>query len=289
MIYIPPPPCIYFSTTDEFDGVRESDRAALHEAMEQQTCSVAKAGMVTTLRTRASVFGTCNPSGHRRYNPKRPLTEQLNISGPLLSRFDIVLLLLDDINPIWDEQVADHILKTHSNSAASTPGSLLKDLIKPSSTSAASVFSDINVLQQYIQWVKTRFHPTMTPESEEILSGYYHLRRFAHGRHAARTTLRLLESLVRVSQAHARLMARDRVLKQDAVMAVALIDSSAVDGESVLTVAELSGASLSAPGDQFWENPDEEYEKLERMVVGAIRNAGLGGGGTRELPWHDPR
>ncbi len=291
---------------DEFDSVREADRAALHEAMEQQTCSVAKAGLVTTLHTRAAVFGTCNPRGHKRYNPRRPLSEQLDISGPLLSRFDIVLLLLDDMNPIWDEAVADHILKAHSNHRNSinkdrlsnglTPNSTITLPLNPqlnglvtnnenldilpyqgstlSSTSAWGVES----LRQYIAWVKTTFHPTMTPAAEQVLSGYYQLRRGAAGRHAARTTLRLLESLVRLAQAHARLMAKDIVEVVDAVMAVALVDTSVVDGESVLGLSADSGIGLAASGDQFHDRPDEAYAKLEETVLSAVQSCGCGGG-----------
>jgi DNA helicase MCM9 len=290
---------------DEFDSVREADRAALHEAMEQQTCSVAKAGLVTTLHTRASVFGTCNPRGHRRYNPRRPLSEQLDISGPLLSRFDIVLLLLDDMNPIWDEAVANHILKAHSsyrnnnikrgNNHGLTPSSMTTTTATPLQPGSNNNENHVNLellpygennisnktnnavwnvesLRQYISWVKSTFHPTMTSAAEQVLSGYYQLRRGAAGRHAARTTLRLLESLVRLAQAHARLMAKETVEVMDAVTAVALVDSSVVDGESVLGLSAELGIGIAAAGDQFQERPDEAYLKLEAAVLSAVQS-----------------
>lgn len=64
------------------------------------------------------MFGTCNPRGNKRYNPRQPLAAQLNLGGPLLSRFDIVLLLLDELDPSWDSLISDHILESHQQQGA---------------------------------------------------------------------------------------------------------------------------------------------------------------------------
>ena len=94
---------------DEFDGIKEADKTSIHEVMEQQTLSVAKAGLVTSLTTRTTVFGAMNPRG----NAKDSIAEQTSLSGPLLSRFDILLPLFDTKNSDTDELVSEHILTNH--------------------------------------------------------------------------------------------------------------------------------------------------------------------------------
>ncbi len=94
---------------DEFDGIKEADKTSIHEVMEQQTLSVAKAGLVTSLTTRTTVFGAMNPRG----NPRDSIAEQTSLSGPLLSRFDILLPVLDAKSSDTDELVSEHILTNH--------------------------------------------------------------------------------------------------------------------------------------------------------------------------------
>lgn len=94
---------------DEFDGIREADKVSIHEVMEQQTLSIAKAGLVTSLSTRTSVFGAMNPRG----KPKDSVAEQTLLSGPLLSRFDILLPVHDAKSAEADEIISEHILTNH--------------------------------------------------------------------------------------------------------------------------------------------------------------------------------
>merc|ERR1719450_1489019 len=99
---------------DEFDKMEESDRTAIHEVMEQQTVSIAKAGITTTLNTRTTILAAANPA-FGRYNKKRTPEENIALPAALLSRFDLLFLLLDTVDNDKDRQLALHVAKVHSN------------------------------------------------------------------------------------------------------------------------------------------------------------------------------
>ncbi|VAI72071.1 unnamed protein product [Triticum turgidum subsp. durum] len=238
---------------DEFDSMREHDRTTIHEAMEQQTISVAKAGLVTTLSTRTTVFGATNPKG--QYDSNESLSVNTTLSGPLLSRFDIVLVLLDKKNPKLDGIISSHILaqstKAEENKASdpavkSTQPLGIKEWTLP-------------CLRRYIHYVKQRFKPVLTKEAESVISGYYQLQRRDGTHNAARTTVRMLESLIRLAQAHARLMFRNEVTRLDAIAAILCIESS-------MTISAIIDGDGNALNSNFQENPDQEYIKEEQKI-----------------------
>ncbi|GAB4814822.1 hypothetical protein N2152v2_001868 [Parachlorella kessleri] len=181
------------------------------------------------------------------------------------SRFDIVLLLLDDLNPEWDDLISDHILESHQQQGrqVATQQHGLRAALDDQPQGWT-----IEVLRQYIQWVRQHFSPVMTQEAEELLTGYYQLRRQQAGRQAnSRATVRMLESLVRVSQAHARLMARNEVLLHDAAVAIGLLDiTTDVDSGSALP------AGCAVP-TAFEDDPDTTFAFAEEKLVSAVRAA----------------
>ncbi|CAL5379469.1 unnamed protein product [Camellia sinensis] len=233
---------------DEFDSMREHDRATIHEAMEQQTISIAKAGLVTTLSTRTIVFGATNPKG--QYDPNQPLSVNTALSGPLLSRFDIVLVLLDTKNPEWDAVVSSHILGV----AEPEKGKHDEDL--------ANIWP-LPLLRRYIHFVKRNFKPILTKEAEKVISSYYQLQRRSATQNAARTTVRMLESLIRLAQAHARLMFRNEVTRLDAITAILCIESS-------MTASAIVDSVGNALHSNFTDNPDQEYIKQEKLILGML-------------------
>ncbi|KAL8521146.1 hypothetical protein ACS0TY_011625 [Phlomoides rotata] len=230
---------------DEFDSMREHDRATIHEAMEQQTISVAKAGLVTTLSSKAIVFGATNPKG--QYDPDQSLSVNTALSGPLLSRFDIVLVLLDTKNPQWDAVVSSHILSETEQPKINHDENL------------SDIWS-LTMIRRYIHFVKGYFRPILTKEAEKVISSYYQLQRRSATQNAARTTIRMLESLIRLAQAHARLMFRNEVTQLDAITAILCIESS-------MTTSAIVDSVGNALHSNFMDNPDQEYAKQERLIL----------------------
>ncbi|KAL6861804.1 hypothetical protein ACP4OV_017504 [Aristida adscensionis] len=230
---------------DEFDSMREHDRTTIHEAMEQQTISIAKAGLVTTLSTRTAVFGATNPKG--QYDPTECLSVNTTLSGPLLSRFDIVLVLLDRKNTKWDEIVSSHILGENFDE-------------KVDKTNDTEMEWTLPLLRRYILYVKKEFKPVLTKEAERVIASYYQIQRKSGAQNAARTTVRMLESLIRLSQAHARLMFSNEVTQLDAIAAILCIESS------MATSSIVDGAG-NALHSNFADNPDEECILTSDFVV----------------------
>ncbi|KAH0840264.1 MCM2/3/5 family-domain-containing protein [Lanmaoa asiatica] len=174
---------------DEFDKMDISDQVAIHEAMEQQTISIAKAGIHATLNARTSILAAANPiSG--RYDRKKTLRANLAMSAPIMSRFDMFFVVLDECDERTDLNIAKHIVNVHR---------FQDEAINPEFSTEA--------LQRYIRYART-FSPKLTPEAADILVERYRILRqddaTGVGRNSYRITVRQLESMIRLSEAIAR-------------------------------------------------------------------------------------
>ncbi|XP_077301402.1 uncharacterized protein LOC143921976 [Arctopsyche grandis] len=191
---------------DEFDKMNETTRSVLHEVMEQQTVSVAKAGIITTLNARCSILASCNPVGSK-YNLKRSILENINLPPTLLSRFDIVAVLIDKSDERNDKKVGEHILNMYVGD--------------PEDIKTISA----DLLKGYIKEAK-KISPMLTAQAIDFLSeSYVELRQLDNGKTITATT-RQLESLVRLSEAHARMRFSHTVDVNDVKEAVRLIKES---------------------------------------------------------------
>ncbi|MBE43961.1 MAG: ATPase [Thaumarchaeota archaeon] len=191
---------------DEFDKMKPEDRSALHEVMEQQTCSVAKGGIVATLNARTSILAAANPL-LGKYDPFRNITENVNLPIPLLTRFDLVFAIRDEPKKEADSQIARHILGMHRRG-----------------TYAVTPILDIDMLGKYLAYSK-RVDPVLSQEAEDKIFDYYLQMRNVESEDMITVTPRQLEALVRLATARARLLLKDEVDVSDAERAVYLVSN----------------------------------------------------------------
>ncbi|AET37466.1 MCM DNA helicase complex subunit MCM6 Ecym_1219 [Eremothecium cymbalariae DBVPG len=181
---------------DEFDKMDLSDQVAIHEAMEQQTISIAKAGIHATLNARTSILAAANPIGGR-YNRKLTLRGNLNMTAPIMSRFDLFFVILDDCNEKIDTELASHIVDLHMKR---------DDAIDPPFT--------VDQLRRYIKYART-FKPVLTKEARHFMvNKYKELRKNdiqGYSKSSYRITVRQLESMIRLSEAIARANCVDEI------------------------------------------------------------------------------
>jgi replicative DNA helicase Mcm len=196
---------------DEMDKMRDEDRGAIHPAMEQQVVSIAKGGIVATLNARTSILAAANPT-LGRYNPYQTIAQNISLPVTLLSRFDLIFVLRDTPDVEKDNRMAEHILRLHM--AAGSP-------------STAPLGTEL--LRKYISYAK-RLDPVITEEVIKVFQDFYVKMRASslEGGEASAVsiTARQLESLVRLSEARARVHLREEVTVEDAEAAIALMQRS---------------------------------------------------------------
>lgn len=190
---------------DEFDKIKPEDRSALHEVMEQQTCSVAKGGIVATLNARTSILSASNPI-YGKYDPYKNITENVNLPVPLLTRFDLIFIVRDSPDKEKDNLIASHILEIHRDTEQ-----------------AARPAIDIDLFSKYLSYAK-QIEPALTPEAIDIVRSYYMDMRRIESEGMITVTPRQLEGLIRLASARARLLLKDMVDAEDAQRAIYLVD-----------------------------------------------------------------
>jgi len=199
---------------DEFDKMAESDKVAIHEVMEQQTISIAKAGILTTLNARVSILAAANPI-FGRYDLKKSVQQNIELPAALLSRFDLIWLITDSPNSDFDRRLAQHITEVHMNE---------QEIQNEQQQSAL----DMRLMRRYIALCKKK--EPIIPEylTDHLIDAYIEMRREARtNKHLATfTSPRTLLAVLRLSTALARLRLADTVEQDDVDEAIRLIEMS---------------------------------------------------------------
>ncbi|KAF2753749.1 MCM-domain-containing protein [Pseudovirgaria hyperparasitica] len=253
---------------DEFDKMSESTRSVLHEVMEQQTVSIAKAGIITTLNARTSILASANPIGSK-YNINLPVPQNIDLPPTLLSRFDLVYLVLDRIDEQNDRRMARHLV-----------GMYLEDT--PENASAAEILP-VEFLTSYISYARTNCHPTLTEAATKTLvDSYVALRALGSDVRAAErritATTRQLESMIRLAEAHAKMRLSSIVEESDVVEAVRLI-KSAIKQAATDARTGLIDMGLLTEGTSASER--KRKEELRAGVLSIVDEMCGGGGAAR--------
>ncbi|KXJ96019.1 MCM2/3/5 family-domain-containing protein [Microdochium bolleyi] len=248
---------------DEFDKMNDSTRSVLHEVMEQQTVSVAKAGIITTLNARTSILACANPIGSR-YNPDLPVPQNIDLPPTLLSRFDLVYLVLDRVNESSDRRLARHLLSMY-----------LED--KPQSAATANDILPVEFLTSYISYAKSNIHPTLSQEaSAALVEAYVGMRKLGQDVRAAEkritATTRQLESMIRLAEAHAKMRLCDTVTKADVLEAERLIQSAlktaATDSQGRIDMSLLTEGTSAADRKRKSELKEAIVRLLDELTSG---------------------
>ncbi len=213
---------------DELDKMTDQDRSSLHEAMESQRISVAKAGINATLQCRCSMLAAANPK-YGRFDEDAPIAEQIDLPPALMSRFDMIFVLTDKPNATLDKNITDHILMAHQRgqarmypAGANVDGINVDDII--SRSDLIKPIYTIEMLRKYVAYSK-RLTPIMTDEAMSIVQdSYLRIRKMGNGGNSVPITARQLEAFVRLSEASARMRLSTTVTDVDANRAVDLVE-----------------------------------------------------------------
>ncbi|MEE0939018.1 minichromosome maintenance protein MCM [Methanobrevibacter sp.] len=239
---------------DELDKMRSEDRSALHEALEQQTVSIAKAGIMATLNSRCSVLAAANPK-FGRFDRYKILAEQIDLPAPIISRFDLIFVVEDKPTREGDAKLADHILKIHQSNTVDYE-------IEP------------ELLRKYIAYARKNVNPHLTDEAMEVLRNFYVDTRNSNPEEQAAVpiTARQLEAIIRLSEASAKIKLKETVDKEDAQKAVALqmacLKEVGVDPETgEMDIEVMEGRTPKSDRDKI-QRVTEEIALLEEEYAG---------------------
>ncbi len=239
---------------DEFDKMNKEDRSAMHEAMEQQTISIAKAGITTKFKANTSILAASNPK-FSRFDSYKPLAEQFDIPPTLISRFDLIFPIRDILDSERDRSIANHILRMHKS--GDEEGSIRPPI-------------DPDLLRKYIAYARRNIKPQLTEETMRKISDYYvELRSRGKGTTAAATP-RQLEALVRLSEASAKMRLSNEVTVSDVERAVSLTEFVLREIATDATTGELDIDRIVTTHPK---SVRDRIRQIEEVIQGLIQSS----------------
>uniref|UniRef100_A0A8B9GVC3 DNA replication licensing factor MCM4 n=1 Tax=Astyanax mexicanus TaxID=7994 RepID=A0A8B9GVC3_ASTMX len=235
---------------DEFDKMSDSTRSVLHEVMEQQTLSIAKAGIICQLNARTSILAAANPV-ESQWNPKKTTIENIQLPHTLLSRFDLIFLMLDPQDEAYDRRLAHHLVA----------------LYYQSEEQIVEEYLDMAVLKDYIAYARTYINPRLSEEaSQALIEAYVDMRKIGSGRGMVSAYPRQLESLIRLAEAHAKVRFSDKVETIDVEEAKRLhreaLKQSATDPRTGFVDISILTTGMSATARKRKEEVAQALKKL---------------------------
>ncbi|MDI6643004.1 MAG: LAGLIDADG family homing endonuclease [Candidatus Hodarchaeaceae archaeon] len=247
------------ASIDEFEKMSQEDAAAILESMEQQTISVAKAGIVATLNTRTAILAATNPK-FGRFDKNIPPAQQLALDPVLLSRFDLVLIMRDEPHPDYDRSMAQHVLQMHT-----TPKKVVKAPFAP------------DFFRKIIIYARKNIDPKLDDkEAQKVIENFFvDWRKVAAGGGAPLPiTVRQLEALIRLAKANARMRLSDRVTVEDANRAIGLIKTclqdAGMDIEKGVMDIDILMTGISKSQREKHQRVLEIIKELEAQYGGAV-------------------
>jgi replicative DNA helicase Mcm len=269
------------AAVDEMDKMAREDRSALHEAMEQQSISLAKAGITATLKSRCALLGAANPK-LGRFDQFVPIAEQINMPPSLLSRFDLIFVMTDQPEAERDGAIADHIIKTHAvgelikqHEYSPLPGVDEEYIMR----ALAPVTPDIDpvLLRKYIAYAKRTCFPILSDGAREALISYYmRLRNLASGDKPVPVTARQLEALVRLAEASARMRLSNTIDTEDTDRILRIVDAC-------LRQVAYDAESGSFDIDKLVTGVTKSQRDIIRSVKETVRNLSGESGGQAKV------
>lgn len=203
--------------------MNDQDRTSIHEAMEQQSISISKAGIVTSLQARCSVIAAANPIGGR-YDASMTFAENVNLSDPILSRFDILCVVRDEVDPIQDEHLARFVVASHIKHHPAR----INDNIEEVDSDDLSISQEM--LKKYIVYARENIHPKLqNMDQDKVGNIYSQLRQESLATGSLPITVRHIESIIRMAEANAKIHLRDYVHEDDVNMAIRMMLESFVE------------------------------------------------------------